>query len=143
LEEGGCILHWDKGGVHDLKHTFGTRLRMAGINFEDRQDLLGHKSKRITTHYSTAEVGNLVKAVNKIVYLNEKPSFVLLNNVIKMEMKIKESRKLFEDHVSKLKVLYVTSQTLLHSDACPERLFAHPCAHPFGAICFADVQISS
>ena len=38
--------------VHDLKHTFGRRLRAAGVSFEDRQDLLGHKSQRITTHYS-------------------------------------------------------------------------------------------
>jgi integrase len=30
--------------VHDLKHTFGRRLRAAGVSFEDRQDLLGHKS---------------------------------------------------------------------------------------------------
>jgi integrase len=37
--------------VHDLKHTFGRRLRAAGVSFEDRQDLLGHKagaSRRIT-----------------------------------------------------------------------------------------------
>ena len=27
--------------VHDLKHTFGRRLRAAGVSFEDRQDLLG------------------------------------------------------------------------------------------------------
>jgi integrase len=37
--------------VHDLKHTFGRRLRAAGVSFEDRQDLLGHKSGRITSHY--------------------------------------------------------------------------------------------
>ena len=43
--------------VHDLKHTFGRRLRAAGVSFEDRQDLLGHKSGRITTHYSQAETG--------------------------------------------------------------------------------------
>jgi integrase len=24
--------------VHDLKHTFGRRLRAAGVSFEDRQD---------------------------------------------------------------------------------------------------------
>ncbi|MBI2803267.1 MAG: tyrosine-type recombinase/integrase [Gammaproteobacteria bacterium] len=40
--------------VHDLKHTFGRRLRAAGVSFEDRQDLLRHKSGRITTHYSAA-----------------------------------------------------------------------------------------
>jgi integrase len=28
--------------VHDLKHTFGRRLRAAEVSFEDRQDLLGH-----------------------------------------------------------------------------------------------------
>ena len=45
--------------VHDLKHTFGRRLRAAGVSFEDRQDLLGHRSGRITTHYSAARVGQL------------------------------------------------------------------------------------
>ena len=51
--------------VHDLKHTFGRRLRAAGVGEEDRQDLLGHKSRRITTHYSAAEVQNLLAAANK------------------------------------------------------------------------------
>jgi integrase len=45
--------------VHDLKHTFGKRLRAAGVGFEDRQDLLGHKSGRVTTHYSGPEIRNL------------------------------------------------------------------------------------
>lgn len=31
--------------VHDLKHTFGRRLRAAGVSFEDRQDLLGIKAE--------------------------------------------------------------------------------------------------
>ena len=48
--------------VHDLKHTFGRRLRAAGVSFEDRQDLLGHRSGRITTHYSAAELANLIEA---------------------------------------------------------------------------------
>jgi integrase len=52
--------------VHDLKHTFGRRLRAAGVSFEDRQDLLGHKSGRITTHYSKAELENLIAAANKV-----------------------------------------------------------------------------
>lgn len=62
----------DKAGlpqvrVHDLKHTFGRRLRAAGVSFEDRQDLLGHKSGRITSHYSVAELGNLIVAANQVV----------------------------------------------------------------------------
>jgi integrase len=52
--------------IHDLKHTFGRRLRAAGVSFEDRQDLLGHKSSRITTHYSMAELANLIAAANKV-----------------------------------------------------------------------------
>jgi integrase len=52
--------------VHDLKHTFGRRLRSAGVSFEDRQDLLGHKSSRITTHYSAAELVNLIAAANTV-----------------------------------------------------------------------------
>jgi integrase len=52
--------------VHDLKHTFGRRLRAAGVSFEDRQDLLGHRSGRITTHYSQAELSNLIDAADKV-----------------------------------------------------------------------------
>ena len=52
--------------VHDLKHTFGRRLRAAGVSFEDRQDLLGHRSGRITTHYSQAELASLIAAAEKV-----------------------------------------------------------------------------
>jgi integrase len=52
--------------VHDLKHTFGRRLRAAGVGFEDRQDLLGHRSGRITTHYSAAELSRLLDAANSV-----------------------------------------------------------------------------
>jgi integrase len=52
--------------VHDLKHTLGRRLRAAGVSFEDRQDLLGHRSGRITTHYSQAELTSLIEASEKV-----------------------------------------------------------------------------
>jgi integrase len=52
--------------IHDLKHTFGRRLRAAGVSFEDRQDLLGHKSGRITTHYSAPELINLIQASEQV-----------------------------------------------------------------------------
>lgn len=51
--------------VHDLKHTFGRRLRAAGVTEEDRKALLGHKNGSITSHYSTAELGHLIDAANK------------------------------------------------------------------------------
>ena len=52
--------------VHDLRHTFGRRLRSAGVTNETRQDLLGHKNGNITTHYSAAELLELYRAVEKI-----------------------------------------------------------------------------
>jgi integrase len=68
--------------VHDLKHTFGRRLRAVGVDFEDRQDLLGHKSGRITTHYSQVELINLIQAVNKVCEEgNRKPVLTVLRRV--------------------------------------------------------------
>lgn len=67
--------------VHDLKHTFGRRLRSAGVSFEDRQDLLGHKSTRITTHYSSAEVLNLWEAANKVGHGGTGPVLTLLKQI--------------------------------------------------------------
>lgn len=64
--------------VHDLKHTFGRRLRAAEVSFEDRQDLLGHKSSRITTHYSQVELGNLIRAANKVCEKGKPQLTVLL-----------------------------------------------------------------
>ncbi len=52
--------------IHDLKHTYGRRLRAAGVSFEDRQDLLGHKSGRITTHYSAPELISLIQASERV-----------------------------------------------------------------------------
>ncbi len=69
--------------VHDLKHTFGSRLREAGVSFEDRQDLLGHRSGRITTHYSAADLTQLIKAANSVAQRDQtKPELVLLKRSI-------------------------------------------------------------
>ncbi len=52
--------------VHDLKHTFGRRLRAAGVPWETRKVLLGHKSEDITTHYSAPEIAELLEAANRV-----------------------------------------------------------------------------
>lgn len=54
-------------GVHNLRHTFGRRLRAAGVPLETRKALLGHANGDITTHYSAVELGDLLDAVEKIV----------------------------------------------------------------------------
>jgi integrase len=52
--------------VRDLKHTFGRRLRASGVSLEDRQGLLGHKNGKIATHYSRAELSNLIAAAETV-----------------------------------------------------------------------------
>ncbi|MBR9910212.1 MAG: site-specific integrase [Gammaproteobacteria bacterium] len=53
-------------GVHNLRHTFGRRLRGAGVSLETRKTLLGHANGDITTHYSVAELRELIEAAEKI-----------------------------------------------------------------------------
>ena len=62
----------DQMRVHDLKYTFGRRLRAVGVSFEDGQDLLRHRSGRITTHYSAAELGKLIEAANRVCDRDER-----------------------------------------------------------------------
>lgn len=69
--------------VHDLKHTFGRRLRAAGVSFEDRQDLLGHRSGRITTHYSAADLSRLIEAAESVAECDgRRPVLVVLRNAV-------------------------------------------------------------
>ena len=68
--------------VHDLKHTFGRRLRAAGVSFKDRQDMLGHKSGRITTHYAAAELSKLIEAAETVCDSSgNKPELVVLRRL--------------------------------------------------------------
>lgn len=52
--------------VHDLKHTFGRRLKAANVTTEDRKNLLGHKIKDVTELYSSSEIDSLINAANKV-----------------------------------------------------------------------------
>ena len=54
----------------------------AGVSFEDRQDVLGHRSGRIRTHYSAAELSRLIEAANSACNRgNEKPELVVLRRL--------------------------------------------------------------
>jgi integrase len=68
--------------VHDLKHTYGRRLRAAGVSYEDRQVLLGHKTKSVTTDYSAAELANLIAQANKVAAkdLRSAPTLTILKS---------------------------------------------------------------
>ncbi len=59
--------------VHDLRHTFATRLRRLGISNEVRKDLLGQVNTDITTHYSAGELKELLEAVERLVESDKLP----------------------------------------------------------------------
>ena len=57
--------------VHDLKHTFGFRLRAAGVDPMDRKDLLGHKNGDISRLYSAPSIDRLLEAAERVVDMRE------------------------------------------------------------------------
>jgi len=53
--------------VHDLRHTFGTRLRASGVDEEDRAALLGHACRTMPGHYASADVRRLIALANRVL----------------------------------------------------------------------------
>lgn len=53
--------------VQDLRHTYASRLRLAGVSQEDRNALMGHKSASIPEHYASADIGRLIAISNKVL----------------------------------------------------------------------------
>ena len=66
--------------VHDLKHTFGRRLRAAGVSLETRKVLLGHTNGDITSHYSAPEINELLETATRVYNTNpgKIPSLTIL-----------------------------------------------------------------
>ena len=63
--------------VHDLKHTFGRRLRAVGIPLETRKVLLGHRNGDITSHYSAPELEELLEAANRVCAVQSRKSHAM------------------------------------------------------------------
>ena len=83
-------------GVHNLRHTFGRRLRSAGVPLETRKALLGHANGDITTHYSAAELSELISAAEAIVSRGgtETPNLMLIGqNTEETVGKVSEIKK--------------------------------------------------
>jgi integrase len=52
---------------HCLRHTFASRLVMAGVPLRTVQELLGHKTIQMTIRYSHLAPGHMQEAVDKLV----------------------------------------------------------------------------
>ena len=65
--------------VHDLRHTFATRLRRSGASNEIRKDLLAHVNTDITTYYSAGELKELLEAVECLVKSDKFPPTTPVN----------------------------------------------------------------
>jgi integrase len=62
VKAGLVDFHW-----HDLRHTFASRLTMAGVGLRAVQDALGHKSVAMTVRYSHLAPDFLQDVVDKLV----------------------------------------------------------------------------
>ena len=68
-------------GIHNLKHTYGARLRVAGVPEEDRNFLTGHKGRMsMTTYYSAPELKKMLEYSNRVCQPND--SLVLLKRKV-------------------------------------------------------------
>jgi len=61
-EAGVADFHW-----HDLRHTFASRLVMAGVDLRTVQELMGHKTVSMTVRYSHLAPEHLSGAVERLV----------------------------------------------------------------------------
>jgi integrase len=66
---------------HDVRHTFGHRLKEAGVERETRETLLGHNSGNITDHYSQDDLQHLMRCSEKITRQTESVPVLHLANV--------------------------------------------------------------
>jgi integrase len=60
-----------KKGIHNLRHSFGHRLRAVGVPDEDRDALLGHAKKSLTQHYATPDIQRLQAMAERVVERRE------------------------------------------------------------------------
>ncbi len=57
--------HW-----HDLRHTFASRLTMAGIDLRTVQELMGHKTIAMTCRYAHLAPTHQLAAVERLAEVN-------------------------------------------------------------------------
>jgi len=56
---------------HDLRHTFGSRLAMAGVDLRTIQEVIRHKTIKMTLRYTHLSPSHTLEAVNKLCLANQ------------------------------------------------------------------------
>ena len=56
---------------HDLRHTFATRMVVAGVDFLTLMELLGHKNVKTTMRYAHVIPGKKMEAIMKLANYNK------------------------------------------------------------------------
>ena len=66
--------------IHDLRHTFGQRLREAGVAAEDRAVLLGHAAEGMPQLYATSTIARLVDVANTVAQTRDRTTLLRVIN---------------------------------------------------------------
>src|SRR5258708_7589916 len=66
--------HFPCFGRHCLRHTFASRLVMAGVDIRTVQELLGHKTIQMTVRYSHLAPKHTLAAVERLDAPTEQPT---------------------------------------------------------------------
>lgn len=61
------VVGLSKVRVHDLRHTFGSRLCAAGVSHEDRAALLGHACRSMPELYASPDIRRLTALANRVL----------------------------------------------------------------------------
>ena len=59
---------------HDLRHTFASRLVMAGVDIRTVQELMGHKTIQVTLRYAHLAPEHQLEAVQRLCDTAEAPT---------------------------------------------------------------------
>lgn len=104
----------EKAGItdfcwHDLRHTFASRLRRAGVPIEDIADLLDHKipGLRMVTRYAHRDIEKLRAAVAALVRTGAKPTGKVTQKLTQLRLLSSRRHRLYSGNDS-FSVIYRT-----------------------------------
>jgi integrase len=77
--------------VHDLRHTFASRLRRAGVLQVTISELLWHSTGSMTAHYTAGYLAPLIEAVERLVAAVPKDDFATSQRILPKLATMKET----------------------------------------------------